>query len=30
MTDKEPNLFDEYAARCVNLFPQEEECNSYS
>ena len=30
MTDKWPNLFDEYAAKCVNLFPQEEECTSSS
>ena len=26
MTDKGFNLFDECAARCVHLFPQEEEC----
>ena len=29
MTDKVFNLFDECTARCVHLFPQEEEC-SYS
>ena len=28
MTDKEFNLFDECAARCVHLFPQEEQCTS--
>ena len=28
MTDKGFNLFDECAARCVHLFPQEEECTS--
>ena len=27
MTDKGFNLFDEYAARCVHLFPQEDECS---
>ena len=27
MTDKGFNLFDEYAARCAHLFPQEEECS---
>ena len=26
MTEKGFNLFDEFAARCVHLFPQEEEC----
>ena len=30
MTDKESNLSDECAARCVHLFPQEEECTSCS
>ena len=30
MTDEELNLFDECAARWVNLFPQEEECTSSS
>ena len=30
MTDKGFNLFDEYASRCVHLFPQEEECTSFS
>ena len=30
MTDKGLNLFDEYAARCVHLSPQEEECTSSS
>ena len=25
MIDKEKNLFDECAARCVHLFPQDEE-----
>ena len=30
MTDNGFNLFDEYAARCVHLFPQEEECTSSS
>ena len=30
MTDKGFNLFDECAARCVHLFPQEEECTSSS
>ena len=30
MTDKGFNLFDECAARCVHLFPQEEECTSPS
>ena len=30
MTDKGFNLFDECAARCVHLFPQEEECTSCS
>ena len=29
MTDKGFNLFYECAARCVHLFPQEEECTSY-
>ena len=28
MTDKDFNLFDEFAAICVNLSPQEEECTS--
>ena len=28
MTDKGFNLFDECAARCVHLFPQEEEFTS--
>ena len=28
MTDKGLNLFDEWAAICVNLSPQEEECSS--
>ena len=26
MAEKGFNLFDEYAARCVHLFPQKEEC----
>ena len=30
MTDKGFNIFDECAARCVHLFPQEEECTSSS
>ena len=30
MTDKAFNYFDECAARCVHLFPQEEECTSSS
>ena len=30
MTDKVFDLFDEYAVRCVHLFPQEEECTSSS
>ena len=30
MTDKAFNYFDECAARCVYLFPQEEECTSSS
>ena len=30
MIDKRFNLFDECAARCVHLFPQEEECTSSS
>ena len=30
MTEKGFNLFDECAARCVHLFPQEEECTSSS
>ena len=30
MTEKEFDLFDECAARCVHLFPQEEECTSSS
>ena len=30
MTDKRFNLFDEYAATCVHLFPQEEGCPSSS
>ena len=30
MTDKGFNLFDEFAARCVHLLPQEEECTSSS
>ena len=30
MADKRFNLFDECAARCVHLFPQEEECTSSS
>ena len=29
MTDKVFNLFHEYAARCVHLFPQEEEYTSF-
>ena len=28
MADKGFNLFDECTARCVNLFPQEEDCTS--
>ena len=28
MTDKGFNLFDECAAKCVHLLPQEEECTS--
>ena len=28
MIEKEINPFDECAARCVHLFPQEEECTS--
>ena len=28
MAKKKFNLFDGCAARCVNLFPQEEECTS--
>ena len=27
-TDKGLNVFDDYAAECVYLFPQEEECTS--
>ena len=30
MIDKGFNLFDECAARCVHLSPQEEECTSSS
>ena len=30
ITDKGFNHFDECAARCVHLFPQEEECTSCS
>ena len=30
MTDKGFNLFDECAARCIHLFPQEEKCTSSS
>ena len=30
MTNKGFTLFDECAARCVHLFPQEEECTSSS
>ena len=30
MTDKGFNIFDECAARCEHLFPQEEECTSSS
>ena len=30
MTEKGFNLFDEYAARCVHLFPQKEECTPSS
>ena len=30
MTDKGFNLFDECAASCVHLFPQKEECTSFS
>ena len=30
MVDKGFNLFDECTARCVNLFPQEEDCTSSS
>ena len=30
ITDKGFNHFDECAARCVHLFPQEEECTSSS
>ena len=30
MIDKELNLFDECAARCVHLSPQEEECTPSS
>ena len=30
MTDKGFNLFDEWAARCGHLSPQEEECTSSS
>ena len=30
MIEKEINPFDECAARCVHLFPQEEECTSSS
>ena len=30
MADKGLNLFNECAARCVNLYPQEEDCNSSS
>ena len=29
-TDKGFNLFDECAARCVHLFPEEKECTSSS
>ena len=30
MTDKGLNLFDDCAAECVYLCPQEEQCNSFS
>ena len=30
MTDKGLNLFDDCAAECVYLCPQEEECTSFS
>ena len=30
MNDKGFNLLDECAARCVHMFPQEEECTSSS
>ena len=30
MTDKGFNLFDTWAARCVHMSPQEEECTSSS
>ena len=30
MSDKDLNLFDEYATECVHLCPQEEECTSFS
>ena len=30
MTDKGLNLFDDCATKCVQLFPQEEECTSSS
>ena len=30
MADKGLNLFNECAARCLNLYPQEEDCNSSS
>ena len=30
MTDKRFNLFDRCAAKCVHLFPEEEECTSSS
>ena len=30
MTDKGFNIFDECAARCIHLFPQEEKCTSSS
>ena len=30
MIDKGFNLFNECAAKCVHLFPQEEECTSSS
>ena len=30
MTDKRFNIFDGCAAKCIHLFPQEEECTSSS
>ena len=30
MTNKGSNPFDECAAKCVHLFPQEDECTSSS